>query len=257
MKLTFRLLLVATAVLIASCTRDVVQNPDAATILKDFIPPGWTVEFDTVAPLLGPNRMGHLTVLSQYDSNLHTSFGRMVMIVGPDKSGKLVRLGANKVLLPKPDMSSADYQPPMNEMVRLKKDVITIITHQSGAETEAFRAREFFKLRFDPATNRIRLIGYDLNDNTDGIQTLDSRNYLTKKRGIQQIRGKDTLFHRTLPLRHVGAFLEDLQPWQFAVEPQTLRAASGPVPETTNEVMQYYNEPADTTQVDDYEGVAS
>jgi hypothetical protein len=76
---------------------------------------------------------------------------------------------------------------------------------------------------------------------TDGVTTIDSRNYPTRNRLIESREGKDTLFHRLVKLRHTGPFLEDLQPFQLAVAPEQMKVENEYVPETVSESATTYD----------------
>ena len=224
------LAVLSSLVLMSSCHPD--KKADPSVILEAFIPHGWEIEFDTVLPLLDGGRTAHVSVMKHTVNATGAIGNRMLSIVGTDAKGKLQRYGASEALLPAADVSSAAYVPPLTSLLKFKKDVISVFTTMSAAPNESFQAREEFKVRFDKASGRFQLIGYDLTDITDGVVTTDSRNYPTGNRVIEKKRGDDVMYHRPLRVRHSGPFLEDLQPWQLAVSPEQLLLPRDQIPET-------------------------
>ena len=230
-RLPFLLLFFATTLGISSCGKKEVK-PDPAVVLAEFIPWGWSIEFDTLAPVLDGGKMGHVTVMRKYDSSSRVTMGRMICIIGSGAKGKLRRYGANSNLLPIPDISTGAYVHQISELLKINDNVISVFTDSTGATNASFHSQEELKFRFDPKTKRFALIGYDLTDNTDGVVTTDSRNYPTKNRVVMQLHSSDTVFQRQLKLRHSGPFIEDIEPWQLAMDPGQLLIPKGGIPET-------------------------
>lgn len=231
--------------LIVACKKTDKPVDTTKAELAKFVPHGWIVEFDTSAPILDHGRMGHVLLLEEYDTVQKKSTARMLSIVGPDANGKWQRFAANTQLLQSKDLTSQVYVPTVANTIKVRKDVISIMTHTSGISGGSYASREEFKIRYDPSTQRFKLIGYDLTDVTDGVTTIDSRNYPMRNRVVESREGKDTLFHRLVKLRHTAPFLEDLEPFQLAVAPELMMKNTDYIPETTTEaeVNYQYSEP--------------
>lgn len=230
-------------ILLTGCSK---HEPDPSVVLAEFIPSGWFIEFDTVGAVLDAGRTAHVTVMRHYDSVTRIA-ERMFCIIGPGADGKLQRYAATKTLLSDIDLKTDTYIPPLSDIISLRKNVISLTFLTASAENEGCHWKEEFKFRYDKTSNRFRLIGYDFTDVTmtwDGhdhfVTTTDSRNYLTHNRIVRQLIDKDTVFKRTVKLRHLRPFMEDVKPGELTVDTHQLVVSNGLIPENEDESAYRY-----------------
>ena len=190
-KTLFATLVFAAAVAIAPATFaqdestqiDVAQIPATGTAARDFAPPDWEVEETTTGDLNGDGTADLAIKLIEVkpassDPDAHLDRNRALVIALAGAGGKFIRAGVADKVLQCTTCGGAFYgmmDAPAN--VSIAKGVIIVQQdHGSRNVTETT-----YRFRFDPASKRFILIGFDLSDRdrAAGGSTSTSTNFLT------------------------------------------------------------------------------
>ena len=192
--------------------------PAQAMNAAAFAPAGWKVEEQVTGDLNGDTVPDHALKLveDKPDKNsegVATERGRALVIVLAEKDGTLKRAGVADRLLQCTRCGGAFYgvvEAPAS--VSIEKGVV-VVEQDHGSRNLTSTS---YRFRFEPATQRFRLIGFDLAD-ADRLTAQvvsESSNYLTNSRVTSRSKGDRDIKTRSA-LSRKKVYLEDVSSAEF------------------------------------------
>ena len=199
-------------------TIDVSRIPAAAGDVKGFVPPGWKIEEQVAGDLNGDSVPDYALKLvedkpAKSADDMPTERGRALVVVLAGKEGKLARAGVADKLLQCTACGGAFYgvaEAPAN--VSIARGVLVVNQdHGSRDVTETT-----YRFRYEPATGRFALIGFDLSDRDRLTATTvtESTNYLTGLRVTTRGNGDRDKTSRT-QVRREKIYIEQVDGGKF------------------------------------------
>jgi hypothetical protein len=199
-------------------TLDRSRVPAEGNNPKQFAPSGWKIEEQIAGDLNGDSLPDFAVKLVEDKTEKNsegdpTERGRALVIVLATPEGKLKRAGVADALLQCTRCGGAFYgvvEAPAE--VKIEKGVVVVEQEHGSREV----SNVTFRFRYDPATQRFVLIGYDFGtvDRLTASIATESTNYVTGARVITRGKGKrDTKTRNTIPKTKI--FLEDVNGGAF------------------------------------------
>jgi hypothetical protein len=199
-------------------TLDESRVPAEGNNTKQFAPSGWKIEEQVAGDLNGDSRPDFALKLVEDKAEKNsegdpTERGRALVIVLATPEGKLKRAGVADALLQCTRCGGAFYgvvEAPAE--VKIEKGVVVVEQEHGSREV----SNVTFRFRYDPATQRFVLIGYDFGnvDRLTASIATESTNYVTGARVVTRGKGqRDTKTRSTIPKKKV--FLEDVNAGAF------------------------------------------
>lgn len=199
-------------------TIDVSRIAAHAKDAASFVPAGWKIEEQVTGDLNGDAVPDHALKLvedkpDKDNEGVATERGRALVIVLAEKDGNLKRAGVADRLLQCTRCGGAFYgvvETPAN--VTIEKGVV-VVEQDHGSRN---LTNTTYKFRFEPATERFRLIGFDLAD-ADRLTAQvvsESSNYLTNSRVITRSKGDRDVKTKS-GLSKTKFYLEDVSAEEF------------------------------------------
>ena len=197
---------------------DVSGVPAQAKTAEAFAPSGWKIEEQLTGDLNGdsvPDRVLKL-IEDKPDKDaegLPTERGRALVIALAEKDGNLKRAGIADKLLQCTRCGGAFYgvvETPAN--VTIEKGVV-VVEQDHGSRN---LTNTTYRFRFEPATQKFLLIGFDLADadRLTASVVSESSNYLTNSRVITRSKGDRDIKTKSGMSRH-KFYLEDVSHEEF------------------------------------------
>ena len=197
---------------------DKSRVPAEATSTRQFAPSGWKIEAQVAGDLNGDSLPDFALKLveDKVEKNSEgdpTERGRALVIVLASADGKLKRAGVAEALLQCTRCGGAFYgvvESPAE--VSIEKGVVVVEQEHGSRELSNLT----FRFRYDPATQRFVLIGFDYNtaDRLTASVSTESTNYLTGVRVTARGKGnRDTKTKTTIPKKKI--FLDDARYEEF------------------------------------------
>lgn len=193
-----------------------VQAKDAAS----FVPAGWKIEEQVTGDLNGDSLPDFAIKLvedkpAKDADDMPTERGRALVIALAEKDGSLKRAGVADKLLQCTRCGGAFYgvvETPAG--VSIEKGVV-VVEQDHGSRN---LTNTTYKFRFDPATQRFILIGFDLADadRMTAQVVSESNNYLTNSRVITRSKGNRDIKTKSA-LSKKKFYLEDVSSEEFEV----------------------------------------
>lgn len=175
------LLVVMLAVVGWGCARAADQQPDAK---RKFVPDGWSVEQELQGDLNGDGiNDAVLMLVEDGHAGPTDEAARSLVVLAGQADGSFQQMGANRKLLLCVQCFGALGDEPR---LSIQRNVLVVEQEAGSRETTS----GLWRLRFDPASKRIRLIGLDVKwtDRATGKAKVESTNYLTGKRVTESLR---------------------------------------------------------------------
>jgi hypothetical protein len=199
---------------------DVSLIPANAKTAPSFVPVGWKIEEQITGDLNGDSLPDYLLKLvedkpAKDADDMPTERGRALVIALAEKDGSVKRAAVADKLLQCTRCGGAFYgvvESPAG--VSIEKGVV-VIEQEHGSRN---LTNTTYKFRFDPATQRFILIGFDLAD-ADRLTAQvvsESNNYLTNSRVITRSKGSRDVKTRTV-LSKKKIYLEDVSSEDFEI----------------------------------------
>ena len=211
--------LLAVAVVVAGwgCANASDPRPDAK---RKFVPAGWTVEEDLQGDLNGDGVSDSVLMLVEVGHAGPTDeAGRSLVVLAGQRDGSFVEMGTNRKLLLCVQCFGAVGGGPR---LSIQRNVLIVEQETGSRETTS----GLWRLRFDPASRRIRLIGLDVRkaDRATGLSTTESTNYLngrriTESRRYDEAKKADVVVgKKASPVATTPIFLEDVDAGPLSVD---------------------------------------
>ena len=201
-------------------TLDNSRVPAQAKNVAGFAPRGWKIEEQITGDLNGDTIPDYALKLVEAKAEKNsegdpTERGRALVIVLGSTDGTLRRAGVANKLLQCTRCGGAFYgvvETPAN--VSIEKGIVVIEQDHGSREI----TNTTYRFRFDPATQKFALIGFDLADaNRATAQVVtESNNYLTGVRETTRSKGNRDVKSRTTFAKN-KTFLEDVSSEEFEV----------------------------------------
>lgn len=199
-------------------TIDVSRVPAQAKDAASFAPAGWKIEEQITGDLNGDSLPDHVLKLvedkpAKDADDMPTERGRALVIALAEKEGTLKRVGVAAKLLQCTRCGGAFYgmvETPAG--VSIEKGVV-VVEQDHGSRNIT---NTTYKFRFEPTTQRLRLIGFDLAD-ADRLTAQvvsESNNYLTNSRVITKSKGERDIKTKSV-LSRMKFYLEDVSSEEF------------------------------------------
>ena len=199
-------------------TIDVSRVPAQAKDAASFVPPGWKIEEQVRGDLNGDTLPDLVLKLvedkpAKDADDMPTERGRALVIALAEKDGSLTRAGAAAKLLQCTRCGGAFYgvvETPAG--VSIQKGVV-VVEQDHGSRN---LTNTTYKFRFDPATQRFMLIGFDLADADRLTATVvsESNNYMTNSRVVTRSKGGRDVKTKS-GLSRTRFYLEDVYSEEF------------------------------------------
>lgn len=201
-----------------AATVDVTRIAKQAKNLASFAPSGWKIEEQIAGDLNGDTLPDFALKLVEAKPEKNsegdpTERGRALVIVLASQDGTYRRAGASAKLLQCTRCGGAFYgvvETPTN--VSIEKGVVVVEQDHGSREL----TNTTYRFRFDPATARFVLIGFDLADADRATANVvsESNNYVTGVRETTRGKGnRDVKSRTTFPKKKI--FLEDVSGEDF------------------------------------------
>ena len=201
-------------------TIDVTRIPAQAKNTASFVPAGWKLEEQVAGDLNGDSLPDYALKLvedkpAKDADDMPTERGRALVIALAEKDGSLKRAGVADKLLQCTRCGGAFYgvvETPAG--VSIEKGVV-VVEQDHGSRN---LTNTTYKFRFEPATQRFLLIGFDLAD-ADRLTAQvvsESNNYLTNSRVIRRSKGNRDIKTKSA-LSKKKFYLEDVSSEEFEV----------------------------------------
>jgi hypothetical protein len=199
---------------------DPARIPAQAKDAASFVPAGWKTEEQITGDLNGDSLPDYVLKLvedkpAKDADDMPTERGRALVIALVEKDGTLKRAGVANKLLQCTRCGGAFYgvvETPTS--VSIEKGVV-VVEQDHGSRN---LTNTTYKFRFDPATRRFMLIGFDLAD-ADRLTAQvisESNNYLTNSRVITRSKGNRDVKTRSA-LSKKKFYLEDVSSEEFEI----------------------------------------
>jgi len=199
-------------------TIDVSRVPAQAREAASFAPAGWKIEEQVRGDLNGDSLPDLVLKLvedkpARNAEDMPTERGRALVIALAEKDGNLKRAGVAAKLLQCTRCGGAFYgvvETPAG--VSIEKGVV-VVEQDHGSRN---LTNTTYKFRYDPATQRFLLIGFDLADADRLTATVvsESNNYMTNSRVITRSKGGRDVKTKSGLSRH-KFYLEDVSAEEF------------------------------------------
>lgn len=197
---------------------DVSRIPAQAHQMSAFAPAGWKIEEQVTGDLNGNSVPDFALKLvedkpDKDSEGIATERGRALVIVLTMKDGILKRVGVADKLLQCTRCGGAFYgvvETPVE--VTIEKGVVVVQQDHGSREI----TNTTYRFRYDSATERFMLIGFDLNeaDRATAQVVTESSNYLTGVRVVTRSKGdRDVMTKSAFPRKKV--YLEDVSAEDF------------------------------------------
>lgn len=197
---------------------DASQLPAQAKNAASFVPAGWKIEEQLTGDLNGDSRPDYVLKLiedkrEKDDEGIPTERGRALVIALVNADGSLKRAGVADKLLQCTRCGGAFYgmvETPAG--VTIEKG--TVVVEQDHGSRNLTNTT--YRFRFEPATERFRLIGFDLAD-ADRLTAQvmsESNNYLTNSRVTTRSKGNRDIKTKSGLSKH-KFYLEDVSNEEF------------------------------------------
>jgi hypothetical protein len=187
---------------------DVSKLPAAADKPEQFAQAGWKVEEVVSGDLNGDGKTDAAIKLAQIHASKESGIGgNRVLVIAFSDNGKWNRVATAAKLLQCVDCGGAFYGVmPAPAGVTIAKGVLEIENEHGSRDV----SRSNFKFRYDAASGRFLLIGYDYvdYDRLDASDTNESTNYLTNTRITKTAKGKRATNKRSA-IKPVKIYIED------------------------------------------------
>ena len=188
--------------------------PPEGKSLSDFIPKGWTVEDQVSGDLNGDgiSDIAAILVQAKPDGPEDELQRALIVLLGGSDKDKFVPDGANNQFLQCKGCGGIKEM----EGIGIKKGVLVVDQWMGSREF----AIETWRLRYDPRTKRLLLIGKDreTGDGMEGKGTIESFNYLTGQKITETYHydesgeRKITISSKKEKSPRETPFLEDIKP---------------------------------------------
>ena len=199
---------------------DVSRIPPQGKDTASFVPAGWKIEEQITGDLNGDSLRDYVLKLvedkpAKDSDDMPTERGRALVIALTEKDGGLKRAGVADKLLQCTRCGGAFYgvvETPAG--VSIEKGVV-VVEQDHGSRN---LTNTTYKFRFEPATQRFMLIGFDLAD-ADRLTAQvvsESNNYLTNSRVITRSKGKRDIKTKS-GLSKKKFYLEDVSSEEFEI----------------------------------------
>ena len=199
-------------------TIDVSRVPAEAKNAASFVPAGWKIEEQVTGDLNGDSLPDHVIKLvedkpARNADDMPTERGRALVIALAGTDGTLKRAGVAAKLLQCTRCGGAFYgvvETPAG--VSIEKGVV-VVEQDHGSRN---LTNTTYKFRYEPATQRFLLIGFDLAD-ADRLTAQvvsESNNYLTNSRVITRSKGNRDIKTKSA-LSKQKFYLEDVSSDEF------------------------------------------
>ncbi|MFY9619990.1 MAG: hypothetical protein WAQ99_09270 [Pyrinomonadaceae bacterium] len=199
---------------------DVSRIPAQAKDAASFVPAGWKIEEQVTGDLNGDSLPDFVIKLvedkpAKDADDMPTERGRALVIALAEKDGNLKRAGVADKLLQCTRCGGAFYgvvESPAG--VSIEKGVV-VVEQDHGSRN---LTNTTYKFRFEPATQRFRLIGFELAD-ADRLTAQvvsESSNYLTNSRVITRSKGDRDIKTKS-GLSRTKFYLEDVSSEEFEI----------------------------------------
>jgi hypothetical protein len=185
--------------------------PASGTDTRNFIPQGWKLEEQKAADLDGDGNTDYVLKLiedkpAKTSEDIVNDRARALVVLMSDANGKLTRAAVADKLLQCTGCGGAFYgvvEAPAQVEVDAK-GIITVSQDHGSREV----SNTTYKFRYDPASKRFVLIGFDYveNDRATAKVTSESTNYLT---GVRKTN------NRTAAITKTKIFLDDVDYEKF------------------------------------------
>ena len=199
---------------------DPSRIPAQAKDAGSFVPAGWKIEEQITGDLNGDSLPDYVLKLvedkpAKDADDMPTERGRALVIALAEKDGTLKRAGVADKLLQCTRCGGAFYgvvETPTS--VSIEKGVV-VVEQDHGSRN---LTNTTYKFRFDPATQRFMLIGFDLADadRLTASVVSESNNYLTNSRVITRSKGNRDVKTRSA-LSRKKIYLEDVSSEEFEI----------------------------------------
>ena len=199
---------------------DVSRIPAQAKNAASFVPAGWKIEEQVTGDLNGDSLPDFVIKLvedkpAKDADDMPTERGRALVIGLAEKDGSLKRAGVADKLLQCTRCGGAFYgvvETPAG--VSIEKDVV-VVEQDHGSRN---LTNTTYKFRFEPATQRFRLIGFELADadRMTAQVVSESNNYLTNSRVITRSKGNRDIKTKSA-LSRTKFYLEDVSAEEFEI----------------------------------------
>lgn len=201
-------------------TIDVTRIPAQAKNTASFVPAGWKLEEQVTGDLNGDSLPDYALKLvedkpAKNADDMPTERGRALLIVLAEKDGSLKRAGVADKLLQCTRCGGAFYgvvETPAGVSI---ENGVVVVEQDHGSRN---LTNTTYKFRFEPATQRFLLIGFDLAD-ADRLTAQvvsESNNYLTNSRVITRSKGNRDIKTKSA-LSKKKFYLEDVSSEEFEV----------------------------------------
>ena len=199
---------------------DVSRIPAHAKDAASFVPAGWKIEEQVTGDLNGDSLPDYVLKFvedkpAKDADDMPTERGRALVIALAATDGTLKRAGVADKLLQCTRCGGAFYgvvESPAG--VSIEKGVV-VVEQDHGSRN---LTNTTYKFRFEAATQRFRLIGFELAD-ADRLTAQvvsESNNYLTNSRVITRSRGNRDIKTKSALSRH-KFYLEDVSSEEFEI----------------------------------------
>jgi len=197
---------------------DKSRVPAEATTTKQFVPAGWKIEAQVTGDLNGDSLPDFALKLVEDKAEKNsegdpTERGRALVVVLASAGGKLKRAGVAEALLQCTRCGGAFYGV-VESPAEVSIEKGTVVVEQEHGSREVSNLT--FRFRYDAATQRFVLIGFDYNtaDRLTASVVTESTNYLTGVRVVARSKGnRDVKTRSVVPKKKV--FLDDVKAEEF------------------------------------------
>lgn len=211
-----------------------ISIPSHSKTLQGFVPVGWMVEFDTIAPVLAKGASGHVVILKQIDTSDWPDAARMLIVLQQRPEG-FALIGQNSDLVEPMHSGMLRFDDP-HELLSIEKNIIIL-------QNSWLNGDSYYKFRLDTISGHFMLIGFECVDagrnGTPGV--FDSRNYLTGKRKFKYSPSNYSGWVKSVsvPLRHSATTLEQTKRDDYEIDSDaiTIKSFRHPLPESVNEQL--------------------
>jgi hypothetical protein len=190
-------------------TFDDSKVPELADRPAQFAPPGWKVEGTATGDLNGDGKADHaIKFVEDRPQKENEGFdSERVILIALADGAKFRRTAIAKRILQCTSCGGAFYgmiSAPAG--VTIEKGVL-VIENEHGSRNVS---RSNFKFRYDKASGRFVLIGYDFvdYDRLDGSGSDESTNYVTNRRVTKTTKGRRSSTKRSV-IKPTTVYLED------------------------------------------------
>ena len=186
--------------------------------LSNFVPKGWKIEEQLKSDFDADGRPDYLVKLIEdkpakdKDDN-PIDHARALVIVMQNEDGSYTRTAVADKLLQCTQCGGAFYgvsEAPAN--IKIENNGVIVVEQDWGSR---WTTDETFRFRYDPASKRFVLIGFDYvaNDRAEPNTVTESTNYLTGLRITKRMRARETTARSQVPKTRL--YLDDIDYQKF------------------------------------------